>query len=58
MAAMIDLDALIEDLRASARMAEEDCIALGEDDVESAAYHHGVGAGLMKAVAEIERRRS
>jgi hypothetical protein len=55
---MIDLDALIEDLRSSARMAEEDCIALGEDDVESAAYHHGVGAGLMKAVAEIERRRS
>jgi hypothetical protein len=57
MAAMIDLDALIDDLRASARMAEEDSFAY-DPSHEAGAYNAGIAAGLMKAVVEIERRRS
>jgi hypothetical protein len=57
MAAMSDLNALIADLRAAARKAEEDSIKAARDD-DAAAYDAGFAAGLMKAVAELERWQS
>jgi hypothetical protein len=53
--AMIDLDALIEDLRALARMAEED--AAKATDPVSAAYCDGVAEGLVKALVELDWQR-